>query len=103
VQLTKRGGIIIGGNAFIKAGVLEQAGGYNTDLTFYGDDVDIALRISAFGWIDYVNSLTINTSSRRYTALGFWKVNKKYQACFWSLVFKRSIQLQESIEMNHPR
>ena len=103
VQLTKRGGIIIGGNAFIKADILAQAGGYNTDFTFYGDDVDIAQRISAFGWIAYSNNLVLNTSSRRYSALGFWKVNKKYQAFFWNLCFKRDIHLQETIELNHPR
>lgn len=103
VQLAKRGGIIIGGNAFIKTAVLAKAGGYNTDFTFYGDDVDIAQRISAFGWITYSNNLVLNTSSRRYSALGFWKVNKKYQAFFWNLVFKKDIQLQETIELNHPR
>jgi glycosyltransferase involved in cell wall biosynthesis len=103
VQLAKRGGILIGGNAFIKATILAKAGGYNTNFTFYGDDVDIAQRISAFGWIAYSNNLVLNTSSRRYTALGFWEVNKKYQAFFWNLVFKRDIQLQETIELNHPR
>jgi glycosyltransferase involved in cell wall biosynthesis len=103
VQLAKRGGIIIGGNAFIKAAVLAKAGGYNTNFTFYGDDVDIAQRISAFGWITYSNNMVLNTSSRRYSALGFWKVNKKYQAFFWNLVFKRNIQVQETRELNHPR
>lgn len=103
VQFVKRGGIIIGGNAFIKADILAQVGGYNTDYTFYGDDVDIARRIAAFGWIYYANNLVLNTSSRRYKALGFWKVNKKYQCFFWNLVFKRNIQLGNSIEINHPR
>jgi glycosyltransferase involved in cell wall biosynthesis len=103
VQLTKRGAIIIGGNAFIKANILEKAGGFNTSLTFYGDDVDIAFRLATFGWIQYSNQLTQNTSARRYKSLGFWEVNKKYQKYFWNLIFKRSNTIEATFEINHPR
>jgi len=103
VQLAKRGAILIGGNAFIKADALQQAGGFNTNLTFYGDDVDLAARLTAFGWVQYSNRIIMKTSSRRYNALGFWKVNKKYQDFFWNLVFKRLQTVEQTIELNHPR
>jgi cellulose synthase/poly-beta-1,6-N-acetylglucosamine synthase-like glycosyltransferase len=103
VQLAKRGGILIGGNSFINASILEKVGGYNTDLTFYGDDVDIAAKVATHGWIEYSGKLILNSSSRRYKALGFWKVNKKYQDCFWNIVFKRSNNIFHTIELNHPR
>jgi len=102
-QLAHRGGIIIGGNAFIKADVLAKAGGYNTELTFYGDDVDIAARVAPFGWITYSNQLILNTSFRRFAAIGFWKVTKKYQKFFWDTVLLKQINIKQSMELNHPR
>lgn len=102
VQLAKRGAILIGGNAFIRAEVLEMAGGYNTCLTFYGDDVDMGKRLSVYGPIVFVNSLVQLSSSRRYKANGFWQVNKKYQSFFWNLIWQNEHLLQTA-ETNHPR
>lgn len=102
VQMAGRAAILIGGNTFIRAEILEHAGGYNTALTFYGDDVDMGKRLAGFGHVAYIPSLALPTSSRRYHANGFWKVNKKYQACFWNLVWQKENLLQTA-ETNHPR
>jgi glycosyltransferase involved in cell wall biosynthesis len=101
-QLTGRAAILIGGNAFIRAEILERAGGYNTSLTFYGDDVDMGRRLCRFGEVVYCNSLLQQSSSRRYKANGFWEVNKKYQASFWNLVWNKNI-LSGTGEISHPR
>ena len=103
IQLFHRGGIIIGGNAFIRAAVLEKSGGYNTGLTFYGDDVDTAARVSTFGKIRYSNKLQLKTSYRRFAALGFWKVQNKYSRFFLHAVFHGKVDSKESFEFNHPR
>ncbi len=103
VQVANRGGILIGGNAFVKAKVLELAGGYNTAFTFYGDDVDIAAKVSSLGWIRFSSTLLLPSSSRRYKAIGFWKVIKKYQDCFWNVVFRKDTNPFDTLEMNHPR
>jgi glycosyltransferase involved in cell wall biosynthesis len=102
VQATGKAAILIGGNAFIRAEVLARAGGYNTALTFYGDDVDLGKKLARYGRVDFVASLVQRSSSRRYKANGFWEVNKKYQACFWNLVRNREHLLQ-TIENSHPR
>jgi glycosyltransferase involved in cell wall biosynthesis len=102
VQMTGRAAILIGGNTFIRAEILDRAGGYNTALTFYGDDVDMGKRLSKFGEVAYIPSLTLATSSRRYQANGFWKVNKKYQDYFWNLVWQKESLLQTA-ETSHPR
>ena len=103
VQLNQRGGIMIGGNSFIDAAVLKKTGGYNVDLTFYGDDVDLAKRVSRFGWIEYSHRLIIKTSSRRFAALGFNHVQKKYRKAFFDVIFLNRIKINESIELIHPR
>jgi len=102
VQLTGRAAILIGGNAFIRSEILQRAGGYNTALTFYGDDVDMGKRLSNYGHVAYIPSLIQLSSSRRYKANGFWEVNKKYQSFFWDMVWGKK-HLLHTIETNHPR
>lgn len=103
VQALGRGDILIGGNAFIKAAILEQVGGYNTALTFYGDDIDLGKRLAQQGRIAYVGALIQLSSSRRYKANGFWQVNKKYQNCFWELISGKNSLLLMTTETSHPR
>jgi glycosyltransferase involved in cell wall biosynthesis len=102
IQLSGKAAILIGGNAFIRAEVLARAGGYNTALTFYGDDIDLGKKLSDYGRVDYIASLVQRSSSRRYKANGFWLVNKKYQASFWNLIRNKS-HLLPMIETSHPR
>lgn len=102
VQLSRKGAILIGGNAFVRADVLEAAGGYNTALTFYGDDVDLGKRLARLGYVAYIPSLVQQSSSRRYKANGFWNVNKQYQRCFWDLMKGKDVLLRTA-ETNHPR
>lgn len=102
VQLAGRAAILIGGNAFMHACILEKAGGYNTDLTFYGDDVELGKQLSQYGHVAYVPGLIQQSSSRRYKANGFWEVNKKYQNCFWNLVWRKDVLLTTA-ENSHPR
>ena len=102
VQVTGKAAILIGGNTFIRSDVLSHAGGYNTTLTFYGDDVDMGKKLAKYGPVDFMPSLIQRSSSRRYKANGFWEVNKKYQSCFWKLVWNKDHLLQ-TIENSHPR
>lgn len=103
VQLFRKGGVIIGGNVFIRAGVLEKTGGYNTALCFYGDDVDIALRISRCGHIRFTRRTMVKSSSRRYRAKGFLGVQAKYTRAFFQALFSKGISARESMELVHPR
>lgn len=103
IQLKQRGAIVLGGNIFVSAYLLEGIGGFNTNLTFYGDDIDLAIKLSKLGKVKFTSSLTIKTSSRRFKAIGFWKVNKKYQSIFKDLVLGKTITQHQSLELIHPR
>lgn len=103
IQWKAKGAILIGGNAFMSSYLLHQIGGFNTNLTFYGDDIDIAIKLSKYGFVNYASSLTINTSSRRYKALGFWNVNKKYQKIFKDLIKGKILAPSQTLEIIHPR
>lgn len=102
VQLSRKGAILIGGNAIMYAEALATAGGYNTSLTFYGDDVDLGKRLASLGHVAYIPSLIQCSSSRRYKAKGFWNVNKQYQQCFWDMIKGKDLCLGTA-ETSHPR
>jgi len=103
VQLLKKGGVIIGGNVFIHASILERSGGYNTALRFYGDDVDIALKVSRYGHILFTKKIMVKSSSRRYKETGFFQVQSKYTKAFFQTIFQKGMAQQDSIELVHPR
>jgi glycosyltransferase involved in cell wall biosynthesis len=103
IQKRNKGAILIGGNIFVSAYLLEGIGGFNTNSTFYGDDLDLALKLSKMGRIKFTTILTIKTSSRRFKAIGFWKVNRQYQTIFKNLVFGKNLSTKQTLEMVHPR
>ena len=85
----KQGAMLIGGNNLIRSDVLKRAGGYNTDLTFYGEDSDTAKRVSAHGRIVFNPTLIMKTSARRFKAEGVLSVESKYIYHF----FKHALSL----------
>ena len=103
LQYFNKGAIVNGGNIFIKASVLDMLGGLNTDFSFYGDDVDTAIKASKFGKVLFSSSITMPTSSRRFQELGYNKTNKKYMGVFMKMVFGKSFSSEDSKETIHPR
>jgi glycosyltransferase involved in cell wall biosynthesis len=87
-QGIKGGAVLIGGNNLIRASVLEKAGGYNTDLTFYGEDTDTAKRVSKHGRIVFSPKLSMKTSARRFKAEGTVPLMLKY----WYHFFKHTVK-----------
>jgi peptidoglycan/xylan/chitin deacetylase (PgdA/CDA1 family) len=69
---------VLGGSFAVRSHILEKAGGFNTDLTFYGEDTDISIRISKEGPIAFLPDLYAKTSARRYINQGFLKTQSIY-------------------------
>ena len=88
--LTKfhEGGVLIGGNNFIRASVLKEIGGYDTSIVFYGEDTNTAKRVSRKGKIFFNSKCVMKTSARRFKKEGFLFVTAKYFYHF----FKQSTQ-----------
>jgi len=82
LRLMKKGGYIVGGNAFIRASALKQIGGYTTSIDFWGEDTDTASRLSKVGKIVFKGHLVMKTSARRFRNQGFWKTTLQYQINF---------------------
>ena len=86
LRLAGRGGVTMGGNTFVRAESLERAGGFNTDIVFYGDDTDLPLRLSRFGRCIFSPALTIPSSARRFKEHGTIKLTLTYWYHFFKVI-----------------
>jgi len=90
LTLFKQGAIGQGGNMFIRRSALEKIGGYNTDITFYGEDVDTARRLSKIGKVIFSRRVPNNSSARRFNDMGVFNLVYIYSMnFFWMYFFKR--------------
>lgn len=84
LPLIKRGGVLIGGNTFIRASVLKETNGYTDTAKFWGEDTDTAKRISPYGRIVFDAQLVMKTSGRRFKDEGFMRLSRRYFVSFFS-------------------
>jgi glycosyltransferase involved in cell wall biosynthesis len=89
-DIVRKGGVMLGGNALIRASALEKVGGFDTSIAFYGDDADTARRLTAVGKVLFRNNMTVRSSARRFKGGSVVKVTLTYIMNFmWMIVFKR--------------
>ena len=84
------GYMILGTGFVVRADVLRKAG-FSQDVEFYGEDTDIARRMSAFGKVLFKMNFVMYASSRRFTKEGLLKTNFVYALNYISqAIFKKS-------------
>jgi glycosyltransferase involved in cell wall biosynthesis len=81
------GAMLQGGNFIVKRSAMEQIGGYDTTIEFYGEDTDIARRIQKVGRVVFTFKLPMYTSARRFKGEGFIKTGFVYAKNFLSIIF----------------
>lgn len=67
-----------GGNFVIRRDAWEKAGGFDTTIQFYGEDADVARRISKYGKVKWTWALPMYTSGRRMLHEGFIRTGLNY-------------------------
>jgi GT2 family glycosyltransferase len=77
-----------GGNFAIKKEVLNKMGGFDTNISFYGEDTNLARRAYQHGKVKFKPSFVMHTSGRRFTGDGFMKTTWQYVVNFFSEVFR---------------
>jgi glycosyltransferase involved in cell wall biosynthesis len=86
------GYMVVGGNFAARRSSLEQIGGFDTTISFYGDDTDVARRLNKVGKVKFKLSFVMSTSGRRFKGQGFFKTSFIYVCNFLSEVsIKRPI------------
>ena len=78
------GAILYGGNFALRAEALDAIGGFDTTIEFHGEDTNIGRRLTKAGRVDLLLRCPIETSARRYKALGRARVFRLYVRNFWS-------------------
>lgn len=74
------GAMIQGGNFIVRRNYFDKAGGFDTTITFYGEDTDVARRISRVGKIKWMFKLPMYTSGRRLISEGVIRSGARYAA-----------------------
>jgi glycosyltransferase involved in cell wall biosynthesis len=76
---------IQGGNFIVRKSALEKIGGHSTNISFYGEDTDLAARLSKVGKVKLIPSMWIYSSSRRFKNEGIIKTMYKYILNYFSV------------------
>jgi glycosyltransferase involved in cell wall biosynthesis len=77
-----------GGNAIIRKSALDEVGGYDTSIAFYGEDTMTAKRIQHLGKIVFNPRMITTTSPRRLKDQGVLKTSWLYISNYFSVTFK---------------
>jgi len=88
--ITRKGGLIVGGNCVIKTEFLNKIGGFDTSFAFYGDDTDTAKRLSRYGKVVFTSTTILKSSSRRFKKQGVIDLTYKYFINFLKVLFARN-------------
>lgn len=83
--------LIIGGNFIAKRVAIEQVGGFDRSIAFFGEDADIARRLEKIGRVAFHMDFYVLTSMRRFQSDGFLRTVTNYVLNYlWHVFFKRS-------------
>lgn len=84
------GSMVQGGNFVVSRAALEHIGGFNLDISFYGEDTDIARRLHEVGDVLFTLDLKMLSSARRLKHEGILTMAARYSInYFWTIFFKR--------------
>ncbi len=81
------GSMVQGGNFVLSRKALIAAGGYDTSITFYGEDTDVARRFNKVGAVKWTFKLPVYTSGRRIKHEGIVTTSMRYTANYFWVTF----------------
>ncbi len=90
MTLLGTGAMLQGGNFVVRRSAMEKIGGYNTSITFYGEDTDIARRLMKVGEVRWTFKLPMRTSGRRFAEEGLLRTGFYYTINYLSTSFSGS-------------
>lgn len=86
----RAGSMVQGGNFVLRREALEQIGGFNLGIAFYGEDTDIARRLNNVGQVRFTFNLRMFSSARRLKKEGMLTIAARYTINYlWTTFRKR--------------
>jgi glycosyltransferase involved in cell wall biosynthesis len=90
----RAGSMMQGGNFVVLRKALAAADAFNPDFSFFGEDTELARRLSKVGAVKFSFALKAFSSGRRLTGQGLFQVALQYSVNFlWTVLFKRPFTL----------
>lgn len=84
------GFMVFGGNFVVRRDAITKIGGFDRSIDFYGEDTELARRLSAVGKTRFRMDFYVYSSTRRFEKEGIFKVNMVYALNFaWPVLFHR--------------
>jgi len=87
-RVTGKGAMVQGGNFVLRRAVLDEIGGYDTSIEFYGEDTDVARRVSQVGRVKWTFALPIYSSARRMKGEGIATTGLRYALNYVWVAFR---------------
>jgi glycosyltransferase involved in cell wall biosynthesis len=82
------GSVVQGGNFVFKRSAWLSVGGYDRTIAFFGEDTDVAVRLSKVGKVKWTWKLPMKTSGRRLEQEGVIKTAGTYTLNFFWVTFR---------------
>jgi len=79
--------MVQGGNFIVRKSALDAVGGYNTDVVFFGEDTDFAVRIATVGDVKLVPKMWVYSSARRFQVEGIVLTTWRYILNYLTVTF----------------
>jgi glycosyltransferase involved in cell wall biosynthesis len=95
----RAGSMVQGGNFVLRRQALEKIGGFNTAISFYGEDTDIARRMSQVGEVKFTFGLKMFSSARRLKHEGIFTMAGRYTINYLWTTFRKKPFTEEYIDI----
>ncbi len=95
----RAGSMVQGGNFVLRAAALNEIGGFNTDIAFYGEDTDIARRLNRVGRVVFTFQLKMFSSARRLKKEGMFTIGMRYTINYLWTTFRKKPFTEEYIDI----
>ena len=82
------GSVVQGGNFIFKRQAWADVGGYDRSIEFFGEDTDVAVRLSKVGGVKFSFKLKMKTSGRRLEKEGVFRTAGTYTLNFFWVTFR---------------
>lgn len=95
----RAGSMVQGGNFVLRREALEQIGGFNLGIAFYGEDTDIARRLNNVGQVRFTFGLRMFSSARRLKKEGMLTIAARYTINYLWTTFRKRPFTEEYIDI----
>jgi glycosyltransferase involved in cell wall biosynthesis len=91
----RAGSMVQGGNFVLRRTALEKIGGFDTSISFYGEDTDIARRMNQVGKVKFTFKLKMLSSARRLKKEGTLRIALRYTINYFWTIFGKTPYTKE--------